>query len=228
MTGSADHRPTPGKILSKISRLLFNARLQSTVVEPTLADMQREVAQAGRSRVGRWRALWRGYRAFWMVVLAAPFATWARRQNADAGLFPDTTTAVAIASIALMLSRIPGLAIGAWLTFIVAATALVAILIHRWYARHPSRIPTPAAPLMWSPSPQINFSSMDVAGDIGGLIFVVGSVLIVVVGLPAVIVFLFAGTAAGCVVAWGLARWHTRHPTSASWSPRLTDAAHRS
>jgi hypothetical protein len=61
-------------------------------------------------------------------------------------------------------------------------------------------------------SPQINFSSTDVAGNVGGLIFVVGSVFIVVIGLPSVIWFLLAGTAAGCILAWGLVAWHTKHP----------------
>jgi hypothetical protein len=61
-------------------------------------------------------------------------------------------------------------------------------------------------------SPRINFSSTEVAGNIGGLIFAVGSVLIVVVGLPSVIWFLFTAIVAGCFVAWGLTMWRTSHP----------------
>jgi len=59
-------------------------------------------------------------------------------------------------------------------------------------------------------SPQINFSSTDVAGNIGGLIFVVGTVLIVLVGLPWVAWFLLAAAIAACFVACGLVAWHTR------------------
>ena len=62
------------------------------------------------------------------------------------------------------------------------------------------------------PSPQINFSSTEVEGNVGGLIFVVGSVFIVAVGLSSVIWFLFAATAAGCFLAWALVAWHTSHP----------------
>jgi len=58
----------------------------------------------------------------------------------------------------------------------------------------------------------INFSSTEVAGNVGGLIFVVGSVFIVVIGLPSVIWFLIAATDAGCILAWGLIAWHTKHP----------------
>ena len=92
----------------------------------------------------------------------------------------------------------------------LAAGTLVALLIHAWYDRHPSDIPTPAEPQRRPP--QINFSSTEVAGNIGGLIFVVGSVFIVTLGLPSVIWFLFAGTIAGCFLAWALVAWHTSHP----------------
>src|SRR4029450_545536 len=51
-----------------------------------------------------------------------------------------------------------------------------------------------------------------VAGNVGGLIFVVGTVLIVAVGLPSVLLFLVAATVAGCFVAWGLVAWHKSHP----------------
>jgi hypothetical protein len=211
MTGPTDSHRGPGTILLKISRLLFNAHVQATVVQPTIADLQREVADAGHSRVKRMRARWRGYRAFWTLTLLVPFATWARtRGGADAGAFPDATTGVAVTLIVLTLLGLVGPAIGGGVTIIAAASTLVAVLIHRWYARHPSLIPTPPTPAVWSP--QINFSSTEVAGNVGGLIFVVGSVFIVVIGLPAVIWFLIAGTAAGCLLAWGLNAWHTKHP----------------
>ena len=88
---------------------------------------------------------------------------------------------------------------------------MFAIAIHLWYARHPSDVPIPDEPQRTA-TPQINFSSTEVAGNIGGLIFVVGSVFIVAIGLPSVIWFLFAATTLGCVVAWALVAWHTKHP----------------
>ncbi|HWF83270.1 MAG TPA: hypothetical protein VG222_00390 [Vicinamibacterales bacterium] len=100
--------------------------------------------------------------------------------------------------------------LGAWVAFVAAAGALLAIVIHAWYRRHPSDLPTPTEPQRRSP--QINFSSTEVAGNVGGLIFVVGSVIIVAVGLPSVFWFLLAGTVAGCFLAWGLVAWHTSHP----------------
>ena len=211
MSRRRDSHRGPGTMLLRISRLLFSAHLQSTVVEPTIADLQREVADAEHSRVKRLRAQWRGYRAFWTLMLVAPFATWGLpRGGVDAIALPDVITRLAAAAIALTLLVVVGLGLGGWVTIIVAASALLAVLIHRWYARHPSHTPTPPEPRTWSP--QINFSSTKIAGNIGGLIFMVGSVFVVVVGVPSVIWFLIAGGAAGCILAWRLNAWHTKYP----------------
>src|SRR5262245_794219 len=108
-----------------------------------------------------------------------------------------------------MVAAVP--MIGPWAALVAAVGTFVAMLIHSWYERHPAELPTPSES-PWR-SPQINFSSMDVAGNIGGLIFVVGSVFIVSLGIPSILWFLFAGTVAGCAVAWGLGGWHTRQTT---------------
>jgi hypothetical protein len=114
MTGSTGRPHVPGTILLKIARLVFSEHVFTSIVQPTIADMQHEMADA--------------------VPVELP-------------------------------------------------------------AR----------------SPQINFSSTEVAGNIGGLIFVVGSVFVVVVGVPSVIWFLIAATAAGCFLAWALVGWHRSH-----------------
>jgi hypothetical protein len=208
MTGSTSSPRVPGTTLLKIARRLFNEHLLSAVVQPTIADLQREIADAGPDGLKRLRAQWRGYRAFWTLTLVAPFASWAS-PAADAGAvaFPDAIARLAVGSIVVALLAVVGPVLGAW----VAVGALFAIMIHAWYDRHPSDIPTPAEPQRRSP--QINFSSTEVAGNIGGLIFVVGSVFIVAVGLPSVIWFLFAATVAGCFLAWALVAWHSSHPT---------------
>jgi len=208
MTGSTSSPRVPGTTLLKIARRLFNENLLSAVVQPTIADLQREIADAGPDGLKRLRAQWRGYCAFWTLTLVAPFASWAS-PAADAGAvaFPDAIARLAVGSIVVALLAVAGPVLGAS----VAVGALFAIMIHAWYDRHPSDIPTPAEPQR--PSPQINFSSTEVAGNIGGLIFVVGSVFIVAVGLPSVTWFLFAATVAGCFLAWALVAWHGSHPT---------------
>jgi len=212
MTRSPRGPRAPGTTLLKLARLLFDEQLLSAVVQPTIADLQREVAAAGSSCLKRLRAQWRGYRAFWSLTLVAPFLSWSYPVGHGGGaVFPDAILRLlAVGSIVLALLAVADLVLGAGVAVLLAAGTLVALLIHAWYDRHPSDIPTPAEPQRRPP--QINFSSTEVAGNIGGLIFVVGSVFIVAIGLPSVIWFLFAATVAGCVLAWALVTWHTSHP----------------
>ena len=211
MTGSTNRR-APGTTVLKIARLLFNEQLFSAVVQPTIADLQREIADAGPNVFKRLRAQWRGYYAFWTLTLVAPCASWASPAG-DAGTVasPDAIARLAVRSIVVALVAVVGPVLGAWAALVTALGAVCAILIHAWYDRHPSDIPTPADPQRRPP--EINFSSTEVAGNIGGLIFVVGSVFIVAVGLPSVIWFLSASTVGGCFLSWALVVWHRSHPT---------------
>jgi len=213
MTQPANRPRVPGTILLKIALRLFSDHFVSVVVRPTIADLQSEVAATSGNRVKRLQALWRGYSAFWRLALVAPFASWAAPRRNDAAVASAGVVArLAVVSTVLTLFVLAyprlGVAVGA----LAAAGALFAILIHAWYERHPCVIPTPADRMCRSP--QINFSSTEVAGNIGGLIFVVGSVLVVSIGLPSVPWFLLAATIAGSVLAWSLIAWYSTHPTS--------------
>jgi len=202
-------RRAPGTILLRIAPRLFSARFVSAVVEPTIADLQSEVAAARERRLMGLRARWRGYCAFWTLTLVAPFASWAEATERDTAVASGNLVGrLAVgATVLLVLTKAM---LGASVAVLATAGAMVAILIHAWYERHPSDIPTPIE-RTWR-SPQINFSSTDVGGNAGGLIFVVGSVLIVSIGLPSVLWFLLAGTVGGCFLAWRLVNWHARHP----------------
>jgi hypothetical protein len=211
MTRSKNGRRAPGTILLRIAPRLFSDRFVSAVVEPTIADLQSEVAAAGESRFKRLRAQWHGYCAFWMLTLVAPFASWAdTNENDTAVAYRGVAGRLAAGATVFALLALTKAMLGVSVAVLAAAGALVAILIHAWYERHPSDIPTPIE-RTWR-TPQINFSSTDVGGNAGGLIFVVGTVLIVSVGLPPVLWFLLAGTVGGCFLAWRLVEWHTRHP----------------
>ena len=200
MRRSTDSPRAPGTMLLEIAPLLFNEAFISAVVRPTIADLQSEFAAAGPRRVKRLRARWRGYRAFWTLILVAPFASW----TDDAPRAAGGRAAVVPVIVALFMI----VTLGAWTAAVAALAALVAVLIHAWYERHPCELAAPSD-AVWR-SPQINFSSTEVAGNIGGLIFVVGSVMIVSLGVPAIFWFLCAGTVAACFLAWGLVAWHAR------------------
>jgi len=183
---------TPGTRLLKIAPFLFNERFVAAVVRPTIADLQSELAAAGQSRVKRLHALCRGYAAFWTLLAVAPFASWSD------GL-PDAAVRRVPVGVAVV-SLFTVATLGVWVALVFAAAALVAFLIHAWYARHPSELPSPADP-PWR-SPQINFSSTEVGGNVGGLIFALGTVLIVALGVPSGFWFLVAGAIGACVVAF--------------------------
>ncbi|HEY7288771.1 MAG TPA: hypothetical protein VH583_02960 [Vicinamibacterales bacterium] len=188
----------PGTWLLKIAPFLFNERFLTAVVRPTIADLQSEVAAAPHA-LQRVRARSRGYAAFWMLVAVAPFATWSddRPQVSGSRLIAASTVVTIVAVVVF----------GVWAAFVTAAATL-ALLLHLWYERHPSAVAVPPdGP--WR-SPQINFSSTDVAGNVGGLIFAAGSVVIVSIALPFVRWFLLLGSIAACLVAWALVSWHTR------------------
>jgi hypothetical protein len=60
--------------------------------------------------------------------------------------------------------------------------------------------------------PGINFSKLEVGGDIGGLVFAAGSVVAVLIGLPWIAPLYIASVVCGAGVAALLFEWHRRYP----------------
>jgi hypothetical protein len=60
--------------------------------------------------------------------------------------------------------------------------------------------------------PGINFSKLEVGGDIGGLVFAAGSVVAVLIGLPWIAPLYMASMIAGAALAVLLFEWHQHHP----------------
>ena len=215
MTDSNSMPGVPGLLLLRIARAIFDDSLLAAVVHPTIADMQREFVEAGSSRGKRLLARWRGYRAFWTLAFVAPFSLCkpAVQHRRPAIAFPDIAARLAMILIALtILALLPstGPALTGWMIAVAIGGACFAIAIHVWSERHPSLVATVEEP-RWR-VPEINFSSTRVSGNVGGLIFAVGSLFIIVLGLPALLWFLFAGIGGGSFLAWALVTWHTTHP----------------
>src|SRR5438093_7667884 len=198
MIRSTNGPRAPGTTLLKIAPRLFSEHFVSAVVQPTIADLQSEVAAAGESRVKRLHAQWRGYCAFWILTLVAPFASWAAPTGNNAAVGLGVVGRLTVGATVFTLLALTKPMLGVSVAVLALAGALFAILIHAWYERHPCDIPTPAdRTWRW---PQINFSSTEVAGNIGGLIFVVGSLLIVSVALPPAPWFLGGGSMPWCLL----------------------------
>jgi hypothetical protein len=104
--------------------------------------------------------------------------------------------------------------------FVLAAVGggvIMAIMLRRWNTRHPSEF-APANARGSAPAAEINLSSIPVAGDFGGLLFVIGAIITVLLGLPDIRWFVLGSVIVGAVLAGGLFVWRS------SQSGRLTPA----
>ena len=92
----------------------------------------------------------------------------------------------------------------------VAGGAVMAIALRRWNTRHPSEL-APRGGRGSMPGAEINLSSIPVAGDIGGLMFVIGAIVTVLLGLPDIRWFVLGSVVVGAVLAGGLFAWRSSH-----------------
>lgn len=212
MTTPRAQRPgQPGRVLIAVANYVFDEPARSRVALPAVADLQSEVAAAGAHRGRRVVARVRGYVAFWKLVIAAPL------------ILPSSPMGGRLTT--LMFGRSGGRALGLLVVALCAAIwpmfgwfvaavmfggGALAMVLHWWHDRHPSVL-APPTPLASLSHPEINLSSIPVAGDIGGLFFVVGSLMIVLVGLPDLRWFALGTVVAGGLLSRALLRWRASH-----------------
>jgi hypothetical protein len=210
MTRSTSHHRTPGTWLLKLANIFFDEAASASIVVPTIADLQAEVDAAGDNRMRRVRARLRGYAAFWTLVLFARLAAhgWPVRQEATMMLKPRSNGS----SGWLVLAGILGFtspALTPWTATVVVGGLFFAVAIHLWYTRHPSLVATRNG----EGRPEINFSRTPVGGNVGGLIFMAGSMAILVSGLPMWRWFFGAAVVGGFLTAVIVFVWHAARPS---------------
>jgi hypothetical protein len=98
MTLPKRHPRLPGTTLLTIARPVFDQHHLATIVEPTIADLQQEIAAAGARRGARLRARWRGYRAFWTILLLSPCLS-SSAQQAHGGLLASGAIVVGLLAV---------------------------------------------------------------------------------------------------------------------------------
>lgn len=201
----------PGTLLLAVARLILDSGTVARLVEPTVADLQREVAQAGVSRARRLMAHSRGYAAFARILLQAPLRGLLRsprRPTIDlrACLHHAPSVPLAAALLVFMWSML------SWSLVLLAAAALIfAGGVRHWNNRHPATYPAPPSSPQ-SPALRINVALVPVSANAGGLIFMVGSVTILMTGFPVLAAFLGIAVVGGMVLATTLFAWHAFHP----------------
>jgi hypothetical protein len=91
----------------------------------------------------------------------------------------------------------------------LAGGLLLAVWMRRWHDAHPARVEAQGGGVRRAP--EINFASIPVGDNAGGLICVVGCVATLLVGVPGLVWFLVGTLAAGALMAGGLFAWHATH-----------------
>ena len=212
MTGSTKKSDLPGTLLMKIARLIFDEPALSSVIAPALTDLQQEWRDAGANRGRQLLARWRGYWAVCVLLAVVPFTV---STSPISGRFERHVSERHGGTPLVLLIAV--LFAGAWTMFLgwfvlgaVVGGILLALGLRSWHNRHPSALPDPLV----GTRAEINLSSIPVAGNAGGLIFALGSVVIVMLGLPELQWFFMAAVIAGFLVAGGLVAWRTAHPSS--------------
>ena len=90
-----------------------------------------------------------------------------------------------------------------------AVGALLGVVLFDWHRRHPSTLAR-RPPVEGTRQVQINIAEVHVGGDIAGLIFAAGSVVVVLVGLPGLWLVAAAALTCAACVAMALLAWHQR------------------
>lgn len=199
-----NRRRLPGTLFLKVARLIFAEQLIESVFSPAVADYRQELEEAGRGRVEQLTVCGRWYWAFLSLIIVVPLSMRTSPITGRSyGMMPRLDGAWLLVLLAAALC------IGSWRffgSFVIGATAagaLLALGMRVWRDGHPSGVVEPG---WWAPPlpVQINLSSMPVAGDGPGIVVAVGTVLIVVVGLPGLWWFYVAAGLGSLLVAVGL------------------------
>ncbi len=203
---STDIDPSvPGRLLLRMVRMVFSDHALATIVEPAIADFQREAA--GASAGGAHRRV-RGYGALWTLFLLAAFVP-----GAGAGA-PLLLAVLGLNGGFLVAFLTPVLFVALWPTLGVFSAAAplaglaFAFVVRAWNERHP--VVLACTRRTTSRDPEINLSGIPVRGDAGGFLFVVASV-VTMLGLPELRSFVVGALLVGTTLACALFVWRRSH-----------------
>ena len=149
--------------LRRFARIIFDDDTMTRVIDPTLADLDHEVVEAGDDPIARRSARLRGYVAFWKLVVLSPFvfADWpGRRQFAQSlthvsaivvllvvtfGAESEWMTRLLVAFVPPILERVYSVAdLAPWVWMLIPIAVLLLAALGR---RSPFRV-APTAVLM--------------------------------------------------------------------------------
>jgi hypothetical protein len=199
----------PGRLVMRLASFCFDESALTMIVAPAVADLQCEVRAAGGAAIG---ARLRGYAGLAKVLLLAAFVPGAGAGAPLTRLLLGLEGARSLALLAPLFYLAVSPVFGPFVAGTAVAGLGLAVGLRAWNNRH-----TTADAGTWHTNgrdPVINISSVAIGGNAGGFLFVVASVITVVLGVPALRVFILAAVAGGGALAIALGMWHRGHPAS--------------
>ena len=198
----------PGRLLMRVASFCFDEPALTKIIQPAIADFQREVLGAGADGFA---VRMRGYVALAKVVSLALLMP-----GAGAGA-PLTSLLLgrgggSLALLAALLFAAMWPLFGVFVSGAIAAGLALAIVLRAWNNQHPTAVARTRQ--IYGKDPEINLSAIPVGGNIGGFFFVLASSLTVLLGLPELRGFVVGTVVGGAALAFGLFAWHRAHMTS--------------
>ena len=194
----------------RVACYCFEDSVLDTVIQPAVADFQREVQACGGANA-RLGVCLRGY-----MTLAKVFLLALVMPGAGAGapltelLLGRGGGSLALLAVLLFAAVLP--LFGVFVAGAIVAGMALAFGLRAWNNQHPTAVARSRR--MYGKDPEINLSAIPVGGDMGGFFFVLASSLVVLLGMPELRWFVFGAVAGGAAFAWGLVRWHRTHMVS--------------
>lgn len=199
----------PGRFLLRVARFVFDEPALSTVIEPAIADFQREAQESDANGLRTARS----YAAVAKVMCLALFVP-----SAGAGA-PLTHVLLGLSGGSSLALLAPILFAAVWPIFglftvgAVLAGMALAVGLRVWNSQHPTAVACTRREGS-ARDPEINLSSIPVGGDIGGFFFVLASSLTILLGLPEWRGFVVGTVVGGTALACVLFAWHRAHMVS--------------
>jgi hypothetical protein len=199
----------PGRLVMRVASYCFEDTVLDTVIQPAVADFQREVQASGGT--GQLAVRVRGY-----LTLAKVFLLALVMPGAGVGA-PLTSLLLgrgggSLALLALLLFAAVLPMFGVFVVGAMVAGLALAVGLRAWNSQHPTAVARSRQ--IYGKDPEINLSAIPVGGNIGGFFFVLASSLTVLLGMPELRWFVFGAVVGGVLLAWGLVSWHRAHMVS--------------
>jgi hypothetical protein len=198
----------PGRLLLRVASFCFDEPALTKIIQPAIADFQREVLEAGARGFA---VRFRGYVALVKVLSLALLMP-----GVGAGA-PLTSLLLgrgggSLALLAVLLFAAMWPIFGVFVVGAILAGLALAVGLRVWNSQHPAAVACTRR--IYGKDPEINISSVPVGGNIGGFFFVLSSSLTILLGLPELRGFVLGAMVGGALLAWGLFAWRRSHDGS--------------